>query len=159
MKTIWSNLNYMWKMVKQAPGGHFKIKMQSYWHSDSHHEDKTVSWPSYLDNGDSYTWTGNIFTLSHLPGVHSKHLPTLTITHTVIVSSSITDMGLFMGLNMAGKSRTMLDLKKTLLQTNNLENEVINYQTIALLVFKSGTSGMHGMKISHKHSHSSCSCR
>ena len=36
-------------------GGWFNIKTPPYQYRDSHYKDKTVSWPSYLYNGNSYT--------------------------------------------------------------------------------------------------------
>ena len=41
--------------MRMSSGGHLIIKMPSYQYRDSHYKDKTVSWPSYLYNGDSYT--------------------------------------------------------------------------------------------------------
>ena len=37
------------------PGTHFNIKMPSHWYRNSHDKDRTVSRPSYLYNGNSYT--------------------------------------------------------------------------------------------------------
>ena len=37
-------------------GSRLNIQMLSYQYKDSHHIDKMVSWPSYLHNGNPYTW-------------------------------------------------------------------------------------------------------
>ena len=39
----------------RIPGPWFNVKMSSYQYKESHCGDKTISWPSYLHNGISYT--------------------------------------------------------------------------------------------------------
>ena len=35
--------------------------MESHQYSDSHYKDKMVSWPSYLYNGNPYTWKAGLY--------------------------------------------------------------------------------------------------
>ena len=44
-----------YRILKRAPGPWFNIKMSSYQYMKSHCRDKTISRPSYLHNGISYT--------------------------------------------------------------------------------------------------------
>ena len=39
-----------------SSGGHLSIKISSYWYRDTHYKDKTVSWVSYLYNGNPHTY-------------------------------------------------------------------------------------------------------
>ena len=44
-----------------APGGYFNIKTLTYWYKNSHYVDKTISWLSYLYNGNPYTRTDGLY--------------------------------------------------------------------------------------------------
>ena len=41
--------------------GHLNIKMSSNHHRNPHDKDKTVSWPSYLHNGNPYAWKDGLY--------------------------------------------------------------------------------------------------
>ena len=45
----------------QPSGGRLNIKMPSYLYRNSHYQDKTVSWPSYLANGNPHIWKDRLY--------------------------------------------------------------------------------------------------
>ena len=99
MKIILKNswLIFSWKplaqrehyyfMLKQDPGtgprGCIDIKMLSYRNRNSHHKDKTVSRPSYLYNGNPYTWNEQLYVEA---GPRIWYIPLLLRLHAGLYS-------------------------------------------------------------------------
>ena len=58
---ILENISELDYNQKDHAGAHLNIKMSSYQYWESHYQDKTVSQPSYLHNGNPHTWKDRLY--------------------------------------------------------------------------------------------------
>ena len=81
----WSGVDNKYSVNVVNDTGHrdgSNIKMPFYQYMFSHYKLKTVPWPFYLYNGNSYTWTGNLCIFDAPWHMQHQNIPDRAITCT-----------------------------------------------------------------------------